>query len=105
MAWADFGDVGLHWRSDGPVEGPALMFANSLGTDMRMWDPVLAHLPAGLCILRYDMRGHGLSSCPPGPYAMGALVRDAERLLEHAGVKGCVFVGLSIGGMVAQGLA
>jgi 3-oxoadipate enol-lactonase len=51
------------------------------------------------------MRGHGLSDCPPAPYAMGALVRDAERLLEHAGVRGAVFVGLSIGGMVAQGLA
>jgi 3-oxoadipate enol-lactonase len=66
---------------------------------------VLPLLPAGLRIIRYDKRGHGLSSCPPAPYSMGALVTDAERLLDHLGVTGCVFVGLSIGGMIAQGLA
>lgn len=62
-------------------------------------------LPAGLRLIRYDKRGHGLSSCPDGPYSMGALVTDVERLLDHLGVKDCVFVGLSIGGMIAQGLA
>jgi 3-oxoadipate enol-lactonase len=36
---------------------------------------------------------------------MGALVTDAERLLDHLGIRDCVFVGLSIGGMIAQGLA
>ena len=36
---------------------------------------------------------------------MGALVTDVERLLDRLGVKDCVFVGLSIGGMIAQGLA
>jgi 3-oxoadipate enol-lactonase len=36
---------------------------------------------------------------------MGALVTDAERLLDHLGVRDCVVVGLSIGGMIAQGLA
>jgi 3-oxoadipate enol-lactonase len=62
-------------------------------------------LPPGLRIIRYDKRGHGLSSCPPAPYSMGGLVTDAERFLDHLGVKDCVFVGLSIGGMIAQGLA
>ena len=36
---------------------------------------------------------------------MGALVQEAESLLDHLKVKECVFVGLSIGGMIAQGLA
>jgi 3-oxoadipate enol-lactonase len=36
---------------------------------------------------------------------MGALVRDAEALLDHIGVRDAVFVGLSVGGLVAQGLA
>ncbi|KAF0676227.1 3-oxoadipate enol-lactonase [Profundibacterium mesophilum] len=98
-------DVDLHYRDTGPREAPALVFANSLGTDLRLWDDLLEHLPAGLRIIRYDMRGHGLSGCPPAPYKMGTLVRDAERLLDHLRVRDCVFVGLSIGGMVAQGLA
>lgn len=101
----DTGEVRLHYRDEGPRDGPPVVFANSLGTDMRLWDPVLPHLPEGLRIIRYDKRGHGLSSCPPAPYAMGALITDVERLLDHLEVRECVFVGLSIGGMIAQGLA
>lgn len=105
MSIARFDDVDLHYRDTGPRNGPALVFSNSLGTDLRLWDGVLPHLPEGLRVIRYDMRGHGLSSCPPAPYKMGTLVRDAERLLDHLQVRDCVFVGLSIGGMIAQGLA
>jgi 3-oxoadipate enol-lactonase len=72
---------------------------------MRLWDPILPMLPEGLRIIRYDKRGHGLSSCPPAPYSMGALITDVERLLDFLGVRQCVFVGLSIGGMIGQGLA
>ncbi|MCB2116829.1 MAG: 3-oxoadipate enol-lactonase [Rhodobacteraceae bacterium] len=101
----DLGDVRLHWREDGDPAGRPVVFANSLGTDFRLWDKVMALMPKGLRLIRYDKRGHGLSSCPEGAYSMGALVRDAERLLDTLGVKDCVFVGLSIGGMIAQGLA
>jgi len=101
----DAGDVRLHYRVEGPDDGQPVVFANSLGTDMRLWDPVLPLLPKGLRIIRYDKRGHGLSSIPSGPYSMGALVSDCEKLLDHLGVRDCMFVGLSIGGMVAQGLA
>lgn len=105
MKLFDAGDVRLHYRVDGPPEGAPVVFANSLGTDLRLWDPVLPHLPDGLRIIRFDKRGHGLSTCPPAPYTMGALITDTEKLLDHLGVRACVFVGLSIGGMIAQGLA
>lgn len=105
MLMADLGDVRLHYRIDGPEDGAPVVFANSLGTDLRLWDKVIPLLPEGPRYIRYDKRGHGLSTCPPGPYSMGALVRDAEALCDHLGVRDCVFVGLSIGGMIAQGLA
>ncbi len=105
MQVADLGDVRLHYRVDGDPDGAPVVFANSLGTDLRLWDPILPLLPAGLKLIRYDLRGHGLSSVPPGPYSMGALVRDAEKLLDLLNVRDCVFVGLSAGGMIAQGLA
>ena len=105
MHIADLKDVRIHYRIDGDPNGAPVVFANSLGTDMRLWDPILALLPKGLRIIRYDKRGHGLSSAPTAPYSMGNLVRDAERLLDHLKVKDCVFVGLSVGGMIAQGLA
>ncbi|SFR13771.1 3-oxoadipate enol-lactonase [Poseidonocella sedimentorum] len=105
MQVADLGDVKLHYRLDGDPDGAPIVLANSLGTDLRVWDQIIPLLPAGLRILRYDKRGHGLSSCPPAPYAMGALVKDAERLLDHLGMKDVLFVGLSIGGLIGQGLA
>jgi 3-oxoadipate enol-lactonase len=102
---ATLGEVQIHWREDGDPTGAPVVFANSLGTDLRLWDDVVPLLPRGLRLIRYDKRGHGLSACPPAPYGMGALVTDAERLLDHLGVRDGVFVGLSIGGMIAQGLA
>ena len=105
MQVLDTGEVRLHYRVDGPDDGAPIVFSNSLGTDLRLWDKVIPLLPAGLRIIRYDKRGHGLSTCPPAPYAMGALVKDVERLLDHLEVKHCMFVGLSIGGMIAQALA
>lgn len=101
----DLGDVQLHYREDGDPGGAPVVFANSLGTDFRLWDKILPLLPAGLRIIRYDKRGHGLSSCPKPPYSMGMLVHDAERLMDALEVKEALFVGLSIGGMIAQGLA
>lgn len=101
----DLDDVTLHVRQDGRPGGPPVVFANSLGTDLRLWDEVVSRLPEGLHLVRYDKRGHGLSTAPPAPYAMGALIRDAERLIEALELRDVVFVGLSIGGMIAQGLA
>ena len=51
------------------------------------------------------MRGHGLTDAPEGAYFMGDLVADAAALMEATGFRDAVFVGLSIGGVVAQGLA
>lgn len=95
----------LHYHDDGPADAPALVLAHALGVDMTIWNDVLPLLPEGLRIIRYDMRGHGRSAVPAPAYSMGALVRDTEALLDHLGVRDSVFVGLSIGGMVAQGLA
>lgn len=105
MQIAELNGVKLHYRVDGDLNGAPIVFANSLGTDLRLWDKIVAGLPKGLKIIRYDMRGHGLSECPEPPYSMGALVRDAESLMDYLGVRDALFVGLSIGGMVAQGLA
>ena len=97
-------DLRLNATLSGPEGAPALVFLNALGTDLTLWDRVAARLPRHR-ILRFDTRGHGGSDVPPAPYAMGALIRDAERLIDHFGLKETVVVGLSLGGLVAQGLA
>lgn len=105
MSLLELKDVTLHYREEGDPAGAPVVFANSLGTDLSLWDGVLPHLPPGLRLVRYDKRGHGASSVPAPPYTMGALVRDAEALMDHLALKGAVFVGLSIGGLIGQGLA
>jgi len=97
--------ISVHYTDEGEPNGAPVVFSNSLGTDFRLWDQVLPYLPKGLRLIRYDTRGHGLTSAPEGDYYMGDLVKDAAALLDHLGVKNCIFVGLSIGGMIAQGLA
>lgn len=95
----------LYVVDEGPKDAPALVFAHALGADLTMWDAVLPFLPKTLRIIRMDMRGHGQSPCPDGPYPMADLVRDAAAALDRLKVKDCAFVGLSIGGIIAQGLA
>ncbi len=97
--------VSLHIRDDGPKEGRVLMLANSLGTDLRVWDALIPLLPEGLRVVRFDKRGHGLSDAPEAPYAMETLVDDAEAICEALGLTDVTFVGLSIGGIIGQGLA
>ncbi|GGE35924.1 3-oxoadipate enol-lactonase [Primorskyibacter flagellatus] len=105
MQIAELDGLAVHYRDEGDPKGPPVVFANSLGTDLRLWDKVMPLLPQGLRYIRYDKRGHGLTEGTPQPYSMGTLVRDAEQLMDHLGVKEALFVGLSIGGMIGQGLA
>ncbi|NRB00149.1 MAG: 3-oxoadipate enol-lactonase [Rhodobacteraceae bacterium] len=105
MNIAEVNKTRIHYRDDGPRDGAPVVFANSLGTDLRLWDAMIDHLPDGLRLIRYDKRGHGLSQEHPAPYSMGTLVSDAEKLIDHLELRDVVFVGLSIGGMIAQGLA
>ncbi len=105
MRAAKIGSVTLHHRQEGPEDAPVLVFSNSLGTDFRIWDPLIPLLPAGLRIVRYDKRGHGLSGLPPGDWSMADHVGDLAGLLDHLGVRDAVICGLSVGGIIAQGLA
>lgn len=94
----------MHYRIDGAETGPTVVFANSLGTDLRLWDGLLPHLPQGLRILRYDKPGHGLSDMG-GAVTLADLAGDAAALIEAEAARPVLFVGLSIGGLIAQALA
>jgi 3-oxoadipate enol-lactonase len=94
----------MHFRDDGSKAAPALVFANSLGTDLRMWDEVVALLPDCRCI-RFDKRGHGLSACPTEPWTIDDLGRDVIDLMDHLGIARAVVIGCSVGGMIAQSVA
>ncbi|WRH62010.1 MAG: 3-oxoadipate enol-lactonase [Fuscovulum sp.] len=98
-------DLRLNAEISGPPSGAPLVLIHALGTNLRIWDEVIPLLPPGLRILRFDLRGHGASDVPPAPYNMGTLIRDTERLMDHFALKDAVILGLSIGGLIAQGMA
>ena len=88
-----------------PTAGsPTLVFANSLGTDLRVWDRVVALLPENWGILRHDKRGHGLSSAQDA-LSIETMADDVETLLDHYGITSFVGIGLSVGGLIMQRLA
>jgi 3-oxoadipate enol-lactonase len=89
---------------DGNAAGPTLMLSHSLGAALGMWDPQLA-LADRFRLLRYDTRGHGGSEAPEGPYRLEDLVADAVGVLDALEIERVWFVGLSMGGMIAQLLA
>lgn len=91
----------MHYRTDG--EGPPVIFANSLGTDLRLWDAVLPLLP-GIRAICFDKRGHGLSDVGLEE-GIDGFADDAAALIEAVAGGPVVFVGLSIGGMIGQALA
>lgn len=86
-------------------QGRPVVLGHALGVDLRMWDEVADDLARDHLVLRYDHRGQGSSDVPPGPYTLDELVDDAAALIRERAVGPVVYVGLSMGGMVAQGLA
>jgi 3-oxoadipate enol-lactonase len=105
MPFGRFNDLVLHFTDDGPVNAPTVVFANSLGTDLRIWDEVVARLGARLRVLRYDLRGQGLSEAPAAPYALDDHVDDLAALMDGRRIRKALIVGLSVGGMIAMALA
>jgi 3-oxoadipate enol-lactonase len=95
----------LHFRDENPGRERTFVFVNALGTDLTIWDGVIADLGGEFRILRYDLRGQGLSDAPPAPYSIDDHVADFAALLEAHDIKGAIVVGMSVGGMVALALA
>lgn len=102
LVWLD--DLRLNAEITGPVQAPPLVLIHGLGLNLRLWDALLPRL-SGHRVLRLDLRGHGLSDTPAPPYAMGALIRDVERLMQHFAISDAVVLGAGEGGLIAQGLA
>jgi 3-oxoadipate enol-lactonase len=105
MAFGRFNNQTLHFRDENPRRERTFVFINSLGTDLRIWDDVAAYFGTDYRLLRYDLRGHGLSDAPAAPYSIEDHVGDLAALLDAREIKGAIVVGLSVGGMIAQGLA
>jgi len=92
----------IHYEVEGSADKPVLMFCNSLGTTLHMWDGQMAEVLKHFRVVRYDRRGHGKSGVPAGPYNMEMLGRDALAVLDAAQIEKTNWCGLSMGGMVGM---
>ena len=104
MAFLKLHDAQLFYQWDGPENAPVVLFSNSLGSSLRMWDPQLDAFTRHFRVLRYDGRGHGQSSATPGPYTIEQLAGDIVRLLDDLKLDRVYYCGLSMGGQIGMHL-
>ena len=93
----------LHYRIEG--NGEPLALIHGVGSDLTAWDGVIATLPGQYRILRADLRGHGESDKPRGPYSLRMFTDDLLALLHHLRFTQTHLVGFSLGGLIAQKFA
>ena len=105
MSFAQLEDVRIHYDLAGPATAPVLVFSNSLGEDLSMWEPQTVAFQKNFRVLRYDTRGHGQSSTTPGEYTIELLARDVLALLDDLHLDRVHFCGLSMGGQTGMWLA
>ncbi|GAA4466995.1 3-oxoadipate enol-lactonase [Nibrella saemangeumensis] len=94
----------IHYKLQGTPTSPVLIFSNSLGSEMMMWDDLVPYLLPYFRILRYDTRGHGGSDVTDGPYTIDLLGQDVMDLMDKLGIQQAYFCGLSMGGLIGQWL-
>ncbi len=85
----------------GPMDGAPVILSCSLGTDRSMWDPQTPALAGRHLVVRYDLRGHGRSPAPPGPYAISDLGEDLLALMDRLEIERASLCGVSIGAMTS----
>ena len=86
----------VNHRLDGPEGAPVVMFANSLGTTLGMWDAQAGALRDRYRVLRFDHRGHR---------TVHELAKDALALLDRLEIDRVAYCGLSLGGAVGMTIA
>lgn len=98
-----------HVSLAGPPGAPAVLLIHSLGASLEIWEAQAHALSRGFFVIRYDLRGHGLSEHAPassgGSLTIEDYAGDAIALLDLLGVHDVHVAGISIGGLIAQAIA
>ncbi|HWT99680.1 MAG TPA: 3-oxoadipate enol-lactonase [Terriglobales bacterium] len=99
------GSLSFHVQVDGPASAPVLLLLHSLGTNLHVWDWQVDFLANRFRVIRPDLRGHGKTGVPSGPYSIEQMADDVIALMDALEVETFHLSGLSIGGLVAQQIA
>lgn len=103
MSYCSVDGTRLYYEETG--SGPPLLFVHGLGSSGRDWFAQVSHFADAYRVIRVDLRGHGRSQRPHGPYHIATFARDVAVLLRMIDAAPAHVVGLSMGGMVALQLA
>ncbi|MBI4492047.1 MAG: alpha/beta fold hydrolase [Chloroflexi bacterium] len=93
----------LYYESHG--QGLPVVFVHGLSCTHAMWKCQAPALAERFRMIALDLRGHGQSDKPPGPYSVPMFAQDVLRLLDHLEIERAVLVGLSMGGGTVQNFA
>ncbi len=77
--------------------GFPIVFIHGLSDDLRVWDPLVAGLLDNYRTITFDLRGHGKSEKPAGPYSMEKFAGDLYGLFRNWKSNEAHFIGFSIG--------
>jgi len=91
--------IKMHYETTG--QGPALVFIHGLGSSTRDWEFQTPVFAKDYRVITFDLRGHGQSDKPAGPYAMKLFAADLAGLLAGLDIPSAHIVGISLGGAVA----
>ncbi|MEJ2212335.1 MAG: alpha/beta fold hydrolase [Anaerolineae bacterium] len=103
MPFLHVGDVDLYYEVEG--QGQPLALIHGLGSSARDWEYQVPFFARDYRVVALDVRGHGRSDKPPGPYSVPLFARDVAGLLEGIGATPAHVCGISMGGMIAFQLA
>jgi 3-oxoadipate enol-lactonase len=90
----DANGIATRYELEGPADAPVVALSHSLAANLHLWDAQAAALADRYRVLRYDIRGHGGSAAPAGPYTLEQMADDLHGLLGALGIARTHFVGL-----------
>ncbi|MBW8011087.1 MAG: alpha/beta hydrolase [Chloroflexi bacterium] len=95
--------LSTHYEIQG--EGEPLVFIHGLGSSGRDWESQADYFSKLYQVVTYDVRGHGQTDKPPGPYSIPMFAADLAGMIEAFEIAPVHLVGYSMGGWIAFQLA
>lgn len=95
--------IDLYYETTG--QGQPILFIHGLGSSTRDWELQVTFFSKHNRAVTFDVRGHGRSEKPPGPYSILQFAADTAGLIQALGIAPAHVVGISLGGMIAFQLA
>jgi pimeloyl-ACP methyl ester carboxylesterase len=96
-------DVTLYYEEMG--QGDPLLLLHGLGSSTEDWYFQMEPFSQHFRVIALDLRGHGRSSKPPGPYSIPMFADDIAACLNALQIPSAHILGISLGGMIAFQLA